>query len=432
MSTSSSPSNSSSDSSNANVIPETPVDNSTSSGETPILSLGSEQTPSAESSNNIPEDPSHEDSGEYSSIDDYESDNDDEDDIDMPESITGAQSGGASTSTDENQSQEVDMQDDEEFVMEMDPATGQRRAITVPTSTGRSRSSSLASRLRRQQRRMTSSVRFAATARPTSRSSNRLAAETVSTSTTPVVPLIDENVQSALRKKILDIQRNPDIGMSEKASLIQKLMSSNWQGSKKETEQQAKDDSGVPTEEDLKTTYHPCGHSIHAKCHEEYVLTSYQCPTCWKALGDMSRYYQKIDTILADQIMPPEYANIFSTVLCNDCEVKSEAPYHFIYHKCDKCKGYNTKVLETFRRSTNDQDQKAENATAAGASGTAPENNISGASGIPAGPTSLSGDNSTITTIVHLPDVSQLPLADGNTSEEGLGNMTSSTGNSAP
>ncbi|KAF9201590.1 hypothetical protein BGZ49_008168, partial [Haplosporangium sp. Z 27] len=256
MSTSSSPSNSSSDSSNANVIPGTPVDNSTSSGETSILSLESEQTPSAESSNNIPEDPSHEDSSEYSSIDDDESDNDDEDDIDMPENITGSQSGGASTSTNENQSQEVDMQDDEEFVMEMDPATGQRRAITVPTSTGRSRSSSLASRLRRQQRRMTSSVRFAATARPTSRSSNRPAAETASISTTPVVPLIDENAQSALRKKIMDIQRNPDIGMSEKASLIQKLMSSNWQGSKKATEQQAKDDSGVPTEEDLKTTYH--------------------------------------------------------------------------------------------------------------------------------------------------------------------------------
>ncbi|KAF9991110.1 hypothetical protein BGZ75_004594 [Mortierella antarctica] len=132
----------------------------------------------------------------------------------------------------------------------------------------------------------------------------------------------------------------------------------------------------------------PCGHCIHSTCHEDYIKTSYQCPTCWKALGDMSAYYSKIDSLLAEQTMPPEYANIFSIVLCNDCEVKSEAPYHFLYHKCDKCHGYNTKVLETFKRVSDGQVQVVENATAAGAAGTAPENNISGSSN------SLSGGSS--------------------------------------
>ncbi|KAF9919980.1 hypothetical protein FBU30_010294 [Linnemannia zychae] len=118
----------------------------------------------------------------------------------------------------------------------------------------------------------------------------------------------------------------------------------------------------------------PCGHCIHSKCHEDYIKTSYQCPTCWKSLGDMSAYYSKIDSLLAEQTMPPDYANIFSIVLCNDCEVKSEAPYHFLYHRCDKCRGYNTKVLETFKRvGTDGQVQAVDNAI--GVAGATAENN---------------------------------------------------------
>ncbi|KAK3835725.1 MAG: zinc-ribbon-domain-containing protein [Linnemannia gamsii] len=164
----------------------------------------------------------------------------------------------------------------------------------------------------------------------------------------------------------------------------------------------------------------PCGHCIHSKCHTDYVKTSYQCPTCWKALGDMTAYYAKIDSLLGEQKMPPEYANIFSIVLCNDCEIKSEVPYHFLYHKCDKCKGYNTKVLETFKRVAEGQVQVVENATAAaGAVGTAPENNISGGGASSAGgPSSSSGATATTTTTtvttVHLPEAPRSPLLDGN------------------
>ena len=45
--------------------------------------------------------------------------------------------------------------------------------------------------------------------------------------------------------------------------------------------------------------------------------------------------------------MPQEYKNTYSNVFCNDCEKKSHAKFHFIYHKCGHCLGYNTKVITT-------------------------------------------------------------------------------------
>ncbi|KAG0005400.1 hypothetical protein BGZ79_005025 [Entomortierella chlamydospora] len=596
-------------------LPEIAAGNSTDSAEAGYLSQESERAPSNEShvvSDHIPEQtPESDENQGYS--DEYESAGEDENydlgdeedsdsdgevyvviegDIDMGAAANHIGRTSTSTSSDEHdQGQELDMQDNEEFVMEIDPATGQRRATTVSTTTPRARSSSLASRLRRQHRRMTTSVRFTATARPAatrppgsglSRPTTGFSAPT-STRATAAVPLIDENAQSELRKKIMEIQRNPDIGFGEKASMIQRLMSPNWHDTRKAPDQQSGGDPGVTTEEDLKTTYHdqergvlgckhykrgcklkanccgkwfncrfchddvcdhsivsscqaqmahyfcdicklwdddsqkpiyhcddcgicrignglnqdffhckkcnicmhinlkdnhkciernlecdcpicgeymftstttvifmPCGHSIHAKCHGEYVKTSYQCPTCWKALADMSRYYQKIDSILAEQIMPPEYANVFSTVLCNDCEVKSQVPYHFLYHKCDKCKGYNTKVLETFRRDTEDSIQPNENAAAASAAGTVPENNISGAGGAAAGQPSPSSPSSsspslsrserfgdsgsaTTATIVQLSEIPRTQFLDGNASEDmGFNSMAGSSGNSAP
>ncbi|KAI9326052.1 hypothetical protein DFJ73DRAFT_767122 [Zopfochytrium polystomum] len=92
----------------------------------------------------------------------------------------------------------------------------------------------------------------------------------------------------------------------------------------------------------------PCGHCIHYKCHQEYIQTSYQCPTCFKSLANMTEYFKRVDAMLAQHRMPPEYLQHQSFVYCNDCEKKSYAPFHFLYHKCVHCKGYNTKVLQTF------------------------------------------------------------------------------------
>ncbi|KAG0362216.1 hypothetical protein BG005_006355 [Podila minutissima] len=229
----------------------------------------------------------------------------------------------------------------------------------------------------------------------------------------PSAPMVDEKAQSELRRKIMEIQRDPNIDFGAKAGMIQKLMSSKWHAQRVYDQ---KDDSIEATEDDLKTTFYPCGHCIHSKCHEDYIKTSYQCPTCWKALGNMSGYYAKIDSLLAEQTMPPEYANIFSIVLCNDCEVKSEAPYHFLYHRCDKCKGYNTKVLETFKRVSNGQVQQVEvSAAVAEASNSGYAN---------------SGGESSGTVGGSLSSVPRSPLLDQNAS----GDMTIAgiSGNSAP
>jgi len=92
----------------------------------------------------------------------------------------------------------------------------------------------------------------------------------------------------------------------------------------------------------------PCGHCIHHKCYKEYIQTSYQCPTCFKSLANMTEYFKRIDQLLAQQKMPEEYRNWKSYILCNDCEKKSYTKFHFIYHKCAYCSSYNTKLIKTF------------------------------------------------------------------------------------
>ncbi|TPX73631.1 hypothetical protein CcCBS67573_g05097 [Chytriomyces confervae] len=91
----------------------------------------------------------------------------------------------------------------------------------------------------------------------------------------------------------------------------------------------------------------PCGHCIHFKCHQEYIQTSYQCPTCFKSLANMTEYFKRIEAMLSHHQMPPEYSKTQTYIYCNDCEKKCYAKFHFLYHKCVHCKGYNTKVLQT-------------------------------------------------------------------------------------
>ena len=86
---------------------------------------------------------------------------------------------------------------------------------------------------------------------------------------------------------------------------------------------------------------------MHHKCHQQYIETSYQCPICLKSLGDMKEYFRRIDLSLAEHQMPSEYRNTFSHIYCNDCERKSHSKFHFMYHKCGHCLGYNTKLLST-------------------------------------------------------------------------------------
>lgn len=62
----------------------------------------------------------------------------------------------------------------------------------------------------------------------------------------------------------------------------------------------------------------------------------------------MSHFFNQIDLMLSNHVMPPEYDSVISSILCNDCEMKSNVKFHFVYHKCAYCKSYNTKVLNTF------------------------------------------------------------------------------------
>lgn len=94
----------------------------------------------------------------------------------------------------------------------------------------------------------------------------------------------------------------------------------------------------------------PCSHSIHVECLEQYVKAgNYTCPLCSKCLLDkatMKKWYETLDERLKLDQMPPEFENRVSKVLCNDCETKTVAKFHFRFHKCKDCGGYNTKVLE--------------------------------------------------------------------------------------
>lgn len=51
--------------------------------------------------------------------------------------------------------------------------------------------------------------------------------------------------------------------------------------------------------------------------------------------------------MLSQHQMPIEYQKTRSYVYCNDCEKKCWAKYHFLYHSCNDCKGYNTKLIST-------------------------------------------------------------------------------------
>lgn len=97
----------------------------------------------------------------------------------------------------------------------------------------------------------------------------------------------------------------------------------------------------------LPIIFMPCGHGIHFFCHREHLQNSYQCPVCLKSVTDMSHFFNQIDLMLSNHVMPSEYDNVRSEILCNDCEMKSTVKFHFVYHKCSYCKSYNTKVLST-------------------------------------------------------------------------------------
>ncbi|XAR50105.1 Ubiquitin--protein ligase [Bertholletia excelsa] len=89
----------------------------------------------------------------------------------------------------------------------------------------------------------------------------------------------------------------------------------------------------------------PCGHLMHSACFQDYTCTRYTCPICSKSLGDMQVYFGMLDALLAEEKIPDEYTGKTQVILCNDCEKKGTATFHWLYHKCSHCGSYNTRLL---------------------------------------------------------------------------------------
>ncbi|KAI6683419.1 hypothetical protein NL676_029332 [Syzygium grande] len=94
----------------------------------------------------------------------------------------------------------------------------------------------------------------------------------------------------------------------------------------------------------------PCGHYMHSACFQAYTCSHYTCPICSKSLGDMAVYFGMLDALLATEELPEEYRDRCQDILCNDCDRKGLARFHWLYHKCTYCGSYNTRVIksETF------------------------------------------------------------------------------------
>ncbi|GFP84674.1 uncharacterized ring finger protein c2f3.16 [Phtheirospermum japonicum] len=90
----------------------------------------------------------------------------------------------------------------------------------------------------------------------------------------------------------------------------------------------------------------PCGHYMHSACFQAYACTHYACPICSKSMGDMSVYFGMLDALMASEVLPEEYRSRFQDILCNDCDRKGTAPFHWLYHKCVSCGSYNTRVIK--------------------------------------------------------------------------------------
>jgi uncharacterized CHY-type Zn-finger protein len=91
--------------------------------------------------------------------------------------------------------------------------------------------------------------------------------------------------------------------------------------------------------------YMRCGHAIHSTCFSQHTEHSYTCPICSRVLTDMTQWYRALDSAIAKDQMLPKLASRMRVIYCHDCEVNSNARFHFTYHKCAFCQGYNTRVV---------------------------------------------------------------------------------------
>lgn len=90
-----------------------------------------------------------------------------------------------------------------------------------------------------------------------------------------------------------------------------------------------------------------CGHNYHTNCLEEWFKNNYTCPICKKSAYKPLLLWKQIEMYVSlIQFTDPEMNNWKTIIYCNDCEKKSEAKYHPVYHKCSLCESWNTTIDE--------------------------------------------------------------------------------------
>ena len=109
-----------------------------------------------------------------------------------------------------------------------------------------------------------------------------------------------------------------------------------------------------------KTKFLKCSHLIHESCLNQlksYTLQNnihniVKCTLCSMSIdynSDNEIYY---DDQVASNKVSESRQHWKSEYLCFDCHDKNITKYHYYYHKCLKCKSYNTNVLNTIKNST--------------------------------------------------------------------------------
>ena len=91
----------------------------------------------------------------------------------------------------------------------------------------------------------------------------------------------------------------------------------------------------------------PCGHVMHVHCLRSLAGFDYRCPICKKSVmtyEDMHETWERRAIDIAQQPMPNDLKKKV-TILCNDCEIRSEdQDWHFLGMRCPGCKSFNTVV----------------------------------------------------------------------------------------
>ncbi|KAG0357876.1 hypothetical protein BGZ54_000141, partial [Gamsiella multidivaricata] len=165
------------------------------------------------------------------------------------------------------------------------------------------------------------------------------------------VPVVDEKAQSELRRKIMDIQRDSTISFTDKAGMIQKLMSSKWHGSQRSTESQG-DGSVEATADDLRKTFHNeeqgqlgCKHYIRGcKLKADCCGKWFNCRFCHDDASDHAIIRSETKTMLCMHCQTVQAAAqtcnsckaCLATHYCDICKLWDDDSKKSIYH-CDDC-----------------------------------------------------------------------------------------------